>query len=187
MSIYKELLGDEFRDDLSNEQVEELISKKFQSLKESESKLKNSLSKSNSEASEWKKKYNETLTDEELKRTAKDEELNKIIKERDELKKEKNINEYYAKHLSLGYDEVLAKDSANALFNNDYAKLFENQKKFVENQVAKIKAEYMKGNPVPPNGGVQTITKEMFNKMTYSEMVNLKNTNPTLYNELIKK
>lgn len=193
MKSFKELLGDLFQENLTQAQIEELVLEKYATLltsesklKESEQTLKNSVTKANSECANWRKKYQDTLTEEEQKRIAKEEELTAIIQERDALKKEKAISEYYAQNLALGYDEELAKDTATAMYDNNFTKIFDNQKKFLATQTEKIKANIMKENPTPPAGNPKTITKDDFNKMSYSQLVELQKTNPALYNELLK-
>ena len=71
---------------------------------------------------------------------------------------------------------------------NNLAMMFKNQKDKIEEQVKK---EYYNDNPTPPasnkqNGGDE-MTKEKFNKLTYSEMLKFANENPQLYAEYAKK
>lgn len=186
MKTFKELLGNDYKEGLTAEQLEEMVCSRYEALVGSENKLKISVGNANSEAANWKKKYQETLTEEEQKRVARDEEYNTLIKERDTLKKDKTISEHYANLISLGYEESLAKETATAMYDNDYQKVFDNQKIFIANQSERIKAEAMKKNPTPPAGDPNKITKAEFEKMSYNQMVELQKTNPVLYNELTK-
>ena len=46
------------------------------------------------------------------------------------LRREKSVSTYTADFLSLGYEENLAKETAEAMADGDFAKVFANQKKF---------------------------------------------------------
>lgn len=186
MKTYKDILGTDFKEGMTAEEIEALICQRYKALVDSESKLKTSLTNANSDAANWKKKYQETLSEEEQKRIAQQEEYNALVKERDSLKKDKTISEHYANLIALGYDDALAKETASAMYDNDYQKVYDNQKVFIKAQNEKIKAEAMKKNPTPPAGDPKQVTKESFDKMTYSEMVELQKTNPALYAELTK-
>ena len=58
----------------------------------------------------------------------------------------------------LGYDDALATETAKALADGDMKKVFENQKKHIEN-VKKAERAAALANRPPPSGGVG-ITKE---------------------------
>ena len=63
------------------------------------------------------------------------------------------IASYKTSYLSLGYDEKLAQETAEALARGDTAKVFENQGKHKEALEKKIKEQMMMGDPRPGNGG----------------------------------
>lgn len=186
MKTYKDILGTDYKDGMTAEEIEVAVCSHYKALVDSESKLKASLTNANSDAANWKKKYQETLSEEEQKRIAKQEEYDALVKERDSLKKDKTISEHYANLISLGYEDALARETATAMFDNDYQKVYDNQKIFLKAQNDKIRAEAMKKNPTPPAGDPKQVTKETFDNMTYSEMVELQKTNPALYAELTK-
>ena len=75
-------------------------------------KTKNALSKSNSEAAEWRKKHNALLSEEEKKKQEDAEKLTQMEKELAELRKGKTVSEYKAKFIAQGYSEALAEDTA---------------------------------------------------------------------------
>lgn len=114
---------------------------------------KDQYDKTASEAAEWKRKHNALLSEEERKKAESDEELTKIQNELAALKKEKQVSEHKAEFMALGYDDALATETAKALADGDLAKVFGNQKKFLENHDKSIKAEVMKGTSTPPAGG----------------------------------
>ena len=70
---------------------------------------------------------------------------------------------------------------------NGFATLFKNQKAKVEEQVKK---DYYNDNPVPPASNVpaggDVMTREKFNKLTYSEELKFAKENPQLYAEFTK-
>lgn len=187
MKIYENILGQDYNKDLTQEQLDDLIIEKFNQSKNDITKLKEVITKSNSDASAWKKKYQTTLTEEEQKNSRQQEEILKIKEEYELLKKDKTINEHYTNFITLGYDEELAKNTAIAMYDNDFSVVFNNQKAFLKKQEEKYKAEIMKNNPIPQASLPRKITKEDFSKMSYTDMVKLSKESPQLYNELIKK
>lgn len=70
---------------------------------------------------------------------------------------------------------------------NGFAALFKNQKAKVEEQVKK---DYYNDNPMPPASNVPAggdiMTREKFNKLTYSEELKFAQENPQLYAEFTK-
>ena len=129
------------------------------------------------------------MTEEEVKKAEAEAELQKYKEQAEALQKEKNIAENKAKFISLGYDDALAAETAEALEKGDMETVFKNQQTVIEN-VKKIAKGEAKASVTPPAGkpgdGGKTITKEQFDKMSYAEMAELYNSNPDLYNELSK-
>lgn len=122
-------------------------------------RMKNAVSKANSEAADWKKKHN-ALLDEDGKKKAAEEEAKAADAQRyadleakyNELEKKSTISEYKANYLAQGYDEALAKETAEALADGNMAKVFENAEKFKIAFEAKIKSDLMDGTPKPGGG-----------------------------------
>lgn len=115
-------------------------------------RYKNAASKANSEAAEWRKKHNALLSEDEAKKLAEEEEINTLKQQVAEFKKEKLVAEHKAHYVSLGYDEDLASETAQALVDNDTDKVFANQKRFLETHDKKYKAQLMGENSTPPAG-----------------------------------
>ena len=148
-------------------------------------RYKNAVSKANSEASEWKKKHNALLNEDEKKKTEQEEELTNLRAEVEELKKEKAVSSYKAKFLSLGYNESLAEATANAMAEGDMETFFANQKKHGETREKEIKAELLKGTPTPPSGeGGETMSLDKLKKMSASERYEYSVKNPEEYKKL---
>ena len=183
----KDLLKDAYKEGMTVEDIENAL--KDIDLPTDNSaeidRLKNALSKSNSEAADYKKQLREKLSAEELKAKEDAEKWEEIVKERDALLREKTIATHKAKYLSLGYDESLANDTAEAMTNGDIDKVFANQKKHLEAVEKKIRADVLKDTPKPEGGkGSDTITKEKFSKMTLAEQYKFSTEHPEEYKML---
>ena len=151
----KELLGDAFKDGMTMDEVTEAL-KNVQLPKDQSAeieKLKQTISNSNSEAAEWKRKYQSTLDDATRKQQEAEEQAQKNAERLAQLEKEKVIAGYKASYLAMGYDEELAADTANALAEGNDAKLFENQKKHQEAVEKKAREEALRGSGRPGGSG----------------------------------
>ena len=119
-------------------------------------KTKNALSKSNSEAAEWRKKHNALLSEDEKKKQEEAERFAQMEKELNDLRTGKTVSEYKAKFVAQGYDEALAEDTAQALADGDTAKVFVNQQKFLDEYAKIVKADALKKTPKPAAGSGST-------------------------------
>ena len=183
----KDLLKDTYKEGMSVEEIEKALEGIEMPTDNSAEidRLKNALSKSNSEAAEMKKQLREKMSTEEVKAKEDAEKLEALIKERDALLREKTIANHKAKYLSLGYDEKLANDTAEALANGELDKVFENQKKHNEAVEKKIRADVLKETPKPEGGkGSDTMTKEKFSKMDIAEQYKYSIDHPEEYKQL---
>ena len=183
----RDLIGDAYKEGMSVEEIENAL--KGIDLPTDNSaeidRLKAALSKSNTEAADYKKQLREKMSAEELKAKEDAEKIEELIKERDALLKEKTISGHKAKYLALGYDENLANETAEALANGDIDKVFANQKKHTEAVEKKIRADVLKETPKPEGGnGSETITKEIFSKMSIAEQYKYSVEHPEEYNKL---
>ena len=126
-------------------------------------RMKNAVSKANSEAAAWKKKHNELLGEEERKKQEQADHLAQVEKELAELRKEKTVSEYAAKFLGMGYEESLAKETAQAMADGDTEKVFANQVKFNDALKKAAIADKLKSTPRPgvgsDGGTVMTLKK----------------------------
>lgn len=158
-------------------------------------KLKDEMSKRNSEVANLKKTIAEKdeqikagLSAEEKAKLEGEEAIKKMNEELAALKKDKVESEYKANLIGLGYSEELAGETAKAYVDGDSAKVLENQKKFVEEHDKQVKAELMKGTPTPPAGaGSGTMTKENFMKMSREERFKFAEEHPQEYSQLYGK
>ena len=123
-----------------------------------------------SELANSKKQLREKMSAEEIKAKEDADKWDALIKERDALLREKTISGHKAQYLALGYDEKLATETAEAMANGEIEKVFANQRKHNEALEKKIRADVLKGTPIPEGGtGSETITKEIFSKMSIAE------------------
>ena len=145
--------------------------------------------KTASELAQTKKDLKARMSDEERTKVENEALLKQYREKAESLQREKDIATNKAKFISLGYDETLANETAEALLNGDYATVFKNQQTVIENVKKIAKGEAM-ASTTPPAGkaneGSAVITKDQFEKMTLAEMTELYQTNPELYNSLTK-
>ena len=183
----KDLLKDAYTEGMSVEDIEKALeSIELPTDNSAEiDRLKNALSKSNSEAADYRKQLREKMTAEELKAKEDAEKMEALIKERDALLREKTISGHKANYLALGYDDKLATETAEALANGELDKVFANQKKHNESVEKKIREEVLKGTPRPEGGnGSETMTKEIFLKMSTAEQYKYSVEHPEEYKKL---
>lgn len=183
----KDLLKDAYKEGMTIEEIETAL--KDIDLPTDNSaeidRLKAALSKSNSEAADFKKQLREKMSAEEIKAKEDAETIEELKKERDALLREKTVAAYKANYLALGYDEKLANDTAEALANGELDKVFTNQKKHNEVVEKKIRADVLKETPTPEGGnGSDTMTKEKLRGMTAGERYEYSIAHPEEYNKL---
>ena len=151
----KELLGEAWKDGMTAE--EQLEALKGIELPKDQSEeiqhLKDRISEVNSEAKDWKDKYRSTLDDATKKAQEAEEETKRMTDRLAQLERERAIAGYKASYLAMGYDEKLAEDTANALFDGNNEKLFENQRKHMESVEKKAREDALRGSGRPGGSG----------------------------------
>ena len=183
----KEVLGDAYKEGMTFEEVEAALEKV--NVPEDNSaeieRLKNALSKSNSEAAGYKKQLREKMTEDEQKKQKEQEEREKLQKDYEALLHKTTVSENKAKLLAMGYEEKLAAETAEAMANGDTEKVFANQQKHLEAYGKKIRAEALKDTPKPtPDGDSKTMTLEKFRKLNPTERHKFYTEHPEEYKEL---
>ena len=183
----KDLLKDAYKEGMSVEDIENAL--KDIDLPTDNSaeidRLKTALSKSNSEAADYKKQLREKMSAEEVKAKEDADKIEELIKERDALLREKTVAGYKAKYLALGYDESLAGETAEALANGETDKVFANHNKHLAAVEKKIRADVLKDTPKPEGGNSsETMTKEKFSKMSTAEQYKYSVEHPEEYKKL---
>ena len=183
----KDLLKDAYKEGMSVEDIEKALeSIELPNDGSAEiDRLKAALSKSNSEAADYKKQLREKMTAEEAKAKEDAEKFDDLQSKYDALFKESIITKNKARLLALGYDDALATEVAEAMAEGDTDKVFAGQQKHLDSVKKKIREDAMKGTPRPEGGnGSPTITKESFSKMSIAEQYKFSQEHPEEYKQL---
>lgn len=183
----KDLLKDAHKEGMSVEDIEkalESIDMPNDGSAEIE-RLKNALSKSNSEAADYKKQLREKMSAEEQKAKDDADKFNDLQSKYDALLRESDISKNKARLLALGYDDALATEAAEAMAEGDTDKVFAAQKKHLDSVGKKIREEVLKDTPKPTGGsGSNTVTIETLRKMSPQERYEFSKSHPDEYKEL---
>lgn len=123
-------------------------------------KLKRAMDKAASEASDYKKKYNATLSEKEQADLAKAEKEAERDAHLQELEREVSIHRFTESYLDLGYDKESAIAAATAQVDNDVDTLFKLQKKVIDEKVLAKEQELIKDIPRAKTGVYASWTKE---------------------------
>ncbi len=135
------------KDEPKNDDPQPSLEEQLQQMRIENAKLKKAQEDAATDASNWKKKYNATLSDAEKlaqekadKEAEKDAELNRLRRESAVSKFEKNF-------LTLGYSQELAKKAAEAQFDGDTDTLFLVQSQAQEAILKAKESEWYKNRP----------------------------------------
>lgn len=183
----KDLLKDAYQEGMSVEDIAKALEGIEMPIDNSDEidRLKNALSKSNSEAADYKKQLREKMSADELKEKEDAEKWDEIVKERDALLKEKTVSTNKAKLLALGYEESLADDTAEAMANGELDKVFANQKKHLDSVEKKIRSEILKDTPKPDGGSSsETMTKQKLREMSPQDRYKYSVEHPEEYKQI---
>lgn len=183
----RDLLGDAYKDGMTVEEIEAALGDITPPSNDSSEieRLKAALSKSNSEAAGYKKQLREKMTEDEQKAQKEAEERAELLEKYDKLLHKTEVSENKARLLSLGYDEKLADETAEAIASRDLEKVFANQLTHQRNLEKKIKAEALKQTPPPVGGnGGNEMTLEKFKQMSPEQRYEFSTKNPEQYKAL---
>ena len=190
MSYLKTLLGEAYREGMTEEEISNAL-ESMQTAKESAVndpeviKLKNAISKANSEAARYKKQLEERMSAEEKEKANQKEAWDKLVEDNQAMRKQITITENKAKLLGIGYTAELAQTTAEAMFNNDWETIINAQKTMFENREKAVRADVLKETPVPPAGNSSAgISKAQFDSMSTTELMELYQNDPALYEKL---
>lgn len=107
-----------------------------------------------SELAEAKKAAKARMTEEEAAKAQADADRKELENKYAELLRKSTIAEHTARFIAMpGYDEKLARETAEALFDGDMEKVFENQQKANAAYEKKLRAELVKQDPKPDGAG----------------------------------
>lgn len=130
-------------------------------------RYKNAVSKANSEAASWKKKFNEQQSGGDKMNA----EVATLKEQLETLQREKTVASYKAQFATQGYDEQLAGETAEALASGDMVTVFANNKRFLETHDKALIANQMKDTPRPAAGDPVDVvmTKQKFLGLSTTE------------------
>ena len=183
----KDLLKDAYKEGMSVEEIESALeSVDFPTDNSAEiDRLKTALSKSNSEAADYKRQLKEKMSADELKAKEDAEKQEKLQSDYDELLRKVTVSENKAKLLALGYDDTLATETAEAMANGELDKVFANQKKHLDAVEKKVRSEILKDTPKPDGGSSSdNMTKEKLRAMSPQERYNYSVEHPEEYKQI---
>lgn len=150
------LLGDAYKDGMTAEEIISALEKVVDPNVEIE-KLRNAVTKANSQAADFKKQLTAKRTDDENAEQQRADELADLQRQLKELQesnsallREKTLASYQAEFVKQGYDAELAVKAANALADGDMAKVFKFQSEFMTAHDTAYKASLLKDMPTPP-------------------------------------
>jgi hypothetical protein len=141
--------------------------------------------KTSSELASLKKQHKELLSAEERAKQEQEDVFNSMKEELEALKKDKAMGDAIAQFLSLGYEESLAKKTAQAFVEGDMTTVFRNQKAHQEALEKKVKIDLMKGTPTPKvEEGGKPMTREQFMKLSHADRLKFSQEHPDDYKKI---
>ena len=165
----------------------ETLKAELERLKEENGKLKNAQSNASADASKYKKQLQERMTEQERAANETKELIERLKQENAQMKRNQTLAEQTSGFMGVGFDADLAKKAAEAHVDGDFSSMINALRDFITQHDKNIRADELRNTPRPGAGGTtQTVTKEQFDKMSYSERVKLHDEYPDLYKELVK-
>lgn len=149
----------------TNKTVEEQV----QQLMMENAKLKRAMDKASSEAADYKKKYNATLSEQEKASVEQAEEQHRRDERLAELERENSVHKFTESYLDLGYDKESAIAAATAQVDNDVETLFKLQKKILDEKLLAKEQELIKDMPRAKTGVYASMTKDQIMQISDRE------------------
>jgi len=148
--------------------------------------LRRKADKAASEASEFKKKYKETLSEKEQYDMEAAEAKAKHDEEFEALKAKVAISELKDQFVALGYSVEQANTAAKAQYENDVETLLKVQQQFTADKIEAEKQKILAEMPQPNigAGNSQTYTKEQFENMSMADRTKLLHEDRAEYDRL---
>ena len=171
----------------TNSALEELKAE-LDRLKDENTKLKNAQSNASAYASKYKKQLQERMTEQERAANETKELIERLKSENAQMKRNQTLAEQTSGFMGIGFDAELAKKAAEAHVDGDFSSMINALRDFITQHDKTIRADDLRNTPRPGVGAVApAMTKEQFDKMSYSERVKLYNEQPEVYKEMTKK
>lgn len=158
---------------------------RIKALEAENGKLKQSVTNASSDASKWKKQYQEKLSAEEKASQEQAEQYAAMQAELAELRTKERVASYTGELVApgIGMDAETAKAVAEALNAGETDKVFDGIRQFIIAHDKALQESAIRNNQTLQGGKAtgSTVTKADFDKMGYREMVEFKQSNPELY------
>lgn len=140
--------------------------------------------KAASDLAKAKQTIKDHMTEDEAKAAEAAEKHATLLARLEQLEHEKAVSGYTASYLAMGYDEKLAKSTAEALAKGDMDTVFKNQKLHADAREKALRTELLKQTPPPAAGtGDAKLTKEDTRKMTLAELAKFAEEHPDTFKE----
>ncbi len=137
-----------------------------------------------SEAADLTKKLKSYMSEDEAKKVQEAEERAALIERAEKAERALTVSTYEKAYLALGFDDKLAKSTAEALVSGDMDTVFKNQKINADNREKALRTELLKNTPSPAPGKTDVSkTKEEFSRMTLAEKARFAEEHPDEYKE----
>jgi hypothetical protein len=149
---------------------------------ESVAQIKATADKASSEAASYKKQLREKQTDEEAKAAQEAADRAALIERAEKAENALAVSNYVAAYVAMGYDEKLAKSTAEAMVKGDTDTVLKNQKAHLESREKALRTELLMQTPPPAPGSPDTaMTKEKLRAMSPQERYEFSQKNPEEY------
>ena len=144
--------------------------------------------KTASELAAAKKQIREKMTEDEAKAAKAAEEHDALMARVQELELERAVNGYVNAYLAMGYEEKLAKATAEAMAKGDTDTVLKNQKIHLETREKALRTELLKQTPPPAAGAPDgAMKKEEFAKLSLLEKQKFATEHPEIYKSFYKE
>ena len=153
MATIQELLGTSYKEGMTLEDVTTALAGITLPDGKEIDRLKNAVNKATSEAANFRREKEELekkLNAGDATHSTQVAELQKTI---ETMQRKSDIADYKATLISQGYEAALAEETAVAMVDKDFAKILENQQKFLQAHDQAMTAKRMKDNPRPGASG----------------------------------
>ena len=141
--------------------------------------------KTASELAEKKRQLKDKMTEEETAKQREKEEREELQLKYDQLLRENEVSKLKTKFLGMGYNEILADETALAMVDGNTEKIFDNHKKHLDTFEKKVRAEILKNTPKPTSdGSISTVTLEKLREMSTQDRYDYSVSHPDEYRQL---
>ena len=162
---------------------------KIKALETENGKLRQANTNASADASEWKKKYQSKLSEDEKAQEERETANAALQKELEDLRKERNIAKYTGALVAndIGMDAETAKAVAEALNAGETDAVFDGIRRFITVHDKALREDAFRNNKTLPGGSsTKAVTQAEFDAMSYMEMLAFKRDNPEQFAEFTK-